>query len=86
MRPGETASSDAKVAKSFVGEFRKIVATEDYLLQQVFNCDETGVPKRTYITAEKEVMPGHNPMTDRFTPFVPLLAVTCLSFRESTCL
>ena len=43
MRHGEAASSDAKAAESFVGEFKKLVVTEGYLPQQIFNCDETGL-------------------------------------------
>ncbi|UYV68277.1 STOML2 [Cordylochernes scorpioides] len=69
-RHGEGASSDAKAAETFTAEFEKLVVTECYLPQQVFNCDETGLfwkkmPKRTYITAEANTMPGHKPMKDR---------------------
>ncbi|UYV71872.1 hypothetical protein LAZ67_9000820 [Cordylochernes scorpioides] len=71
-RHGEGASSDAKAAETFTAEFEKLVVTECYLPQQVFNCDETGLfwkkmPKRTYITAEANTMPGHKPMKDRLT-------------------
>ena len=48
---------DAKTAEDFVKEFKKLVESEGYLLQQVFYCDETGlfwnkISKRTYITVE----------------------------------
>ncbi|UYV61092.1 hypothetical protein LAZ67_1003374 [Cordylochernes scorpioides] len=71
-RHGEGASSDAKAAETFTAEFEKLVVTECYLPQQVFNCYETGLfrkkmPKRTYITAEANTMPGHKPMKDRLT-------------------
>ncbi|UYV80139.1 hypothetical protein LAZ67_18001814 [Cordylochernes scorpioides] len=71
-RHGEGASSDAEAAETFTAEFEKLVVTECYLPQQVFNCDETGLfwkkmPKRTYITAEANTMPGHKPMKDRLT-------------------
>ncbi|UYV84264.1 hypothetical protein LAZ67_X001696 [Cordylochernes scorpioides] len=71
-RHGEGASSDAKAAETFTAEFEKLVVTECYLPQQVFNCDETGlfwkkIPKRTYITAEANTMLGHKPMKDRLT-------------------
>lgn len=71
-RHGEAASSDAKAAEAFTAEFQKLIVTECYLPQQVFNCDETGLfwkkmPKRTYITAEENAMPGHKPMKDRLT-------------------
>jgi hypothetical protein len=72
VRHGEAASSDAKAAEAFVAEFQKLMVYECYLPQQVFNCDETGLfwkkmPKRTYITAEENAMPGHKPMKDRLT-------------------
>ncbi|UYV79264.1 hypothetical protein LAZ67_17001849 [Cordylochernes scorpioides] len=71
-RHGEGASSDAKAAETFTAEVEKLVVTECYLPQQVFNCDETGLfwkkmPKRTYITAEANTMPGHKPKKDRLT-------------------
>ena len=53
-------------------EFDKIIKEEDYIPQQVFNCDETGLfwkkmPKRTFITQEEKALPGHKPMKDRLT-------------------
>ena len=55
MRHGEAASLHTKAAKTFTTEFHKLMASESYLLEPVFNCDETGLfwekmPKRTYIT------------------------------------
>ena len=53
-------------------EFDKIIKEEDYVPQQVFNCDETGLfwkkmPKRTFITQEEKALLGHKPMKDRLT-------------------
>ncbi|PNF17171.1 hypothetical protein B7P43_G09083 [Cryptotermes secundus] len=42
VRHGEAASSDTKAAEKFIGDFKKLMDSEGYLPQQVFNCDETG--------------------------------------------
>ena len=60
VRHREAASSDAKAAEVFATEFQKLMASECYLPEQVFNCDETGLfwkemPKRTCITEENAV-------------------------------
>ncbi|XP_043263000.1 tigger transposable element-derived protein 1-like [Colletes gigas] len=72
VRHGEAASSDTKAAENFIADFKKLEDSEGYLPQQVFNCDETGLfwkkmPKRTYITAEENALPGHKPIKDRLT-------------------
>lgn len=72
VRHGEAASSNAEGAKQFVIDFKNFVDAEEYVPQQVFNCDETGLfwkkmPRRTYITREESSMPGHKPMKDRLT-------------------
>lgn len=72
VRHGEAASSDTKATENFIGDFKKLIDSEGYLPQQVFNCDETGLfwkkmPRRTYITAEEKALPGHKPMKDRLT-------------------
>ncbi|PNF40758.1 hypothetical protein B7P43_G17809 [Cryptotermes secundus] len=69
VRHGEAASSDTKAAEKFIGDFKKLIDSEGYLPQQVFNCDETGLfwknmLKRTYITAEDNTLSGHKPMKD----------------------
>ncbi|XP_030179530.1 tigger transposable element-derived protein 1-like [Lynx canadensis] len=38
---GEAASLDAKAAEAFATEFQKLMVSECYLPEQVFNCDET---------------------------------------------
>ena len=62
VRHGEAASADQKAAEKFKVEFCDYVKAEGYVLQQVFNCDETGLfwkkmPKRTYITREERTLP-----------------------------
>ena len=57
---------DAKAAEVFATEFQKLTASECYLPEQVFNCDEMGLfwkemPKRMYITEEENVMPVTSP-------------------------
>ncbi|GIY27407.1 hypothetical protein CDAR_52471 [Caerostris darwini] len=72
VRHGEAASSDMKAAEDYIKTFSDLIKAQGYISQQVFNCDETGLfwkkmPKRTYITAEEKMMPGHKPMKDRLT-------------------
>ena len=72
VRHGEAASADAAAAEAFKIEFKRLVESEGYFPQQVFNCSETGLfwkkmPRRTFITVEETKMPGHKPMKDRLT-------------------
>ncbi|XP_042768073.1 tigger transposable element-derived protein 1-like [Panthera leo] len=72
VRHREAASSDAKAAEVFAAEFQKLMASECYLPEQVFNCDETGLfwkemPERTHIMEEESAVPGHRPVKDRLT-------------------
>ena len=72
VRHAEAASSDKAAADKFKVEFKQCVNAEQYVPQQVFNMDETGLfwkkmPRRTYITREEKSMPGHKPMKDRLT-------------------
>ncbi|XP_014775004.1 tigger transposable element-derived protein 1-like [Octopus bimaculoides] len=72
VRYGEAASSDTEAAEDFVREFRQLIATEGYIAQQIFNCDETilfweKMARRTYFTAEEKKIPGHKLMKDRLT-------------------
>nr|XP_020633897.1 tigger transposable element-derived protein 1-like isoform X5 [Pogona vitticeps] len=71
-RHGEAASSDRDAAEAFKFNFTKFVKEEEYLPQQVFNCDETRLfwkkmPRRTFLTQEELKTPGHRPMKDRLT-------------------
>nr|XP_020670660.1 tigger transposable element-derived protein 1-like [Pogona vitticeps]XP_020670661.1 tigger transposable element-derived protein 1-like [Pogona vitticeps]XP_020670663.1 tigger transposable element-derived protein 1-like [Pogona vitticeps] len=72
MRHGEAANADYATAEAFKLDFVNFLKEEEYLPQQVLNCDETGLfwkkmPRRTYITQEEQKMPGHKPMKDRLT-------------------
>ncbi|XP_067125650.1 tigger transposable element-derived protein 1-like [Centruroides vittatus] len=72
VRHGEAASSDVKAAEVYIKTFSELIEAKAYILQQVFNCDETGLfwkrmPNSTYITAEEKTMPGHKPIKDRLT-------------------
>ena len=74
-RHGEAASSDQAAAEKYVAEFQEYVRAEEFVPQQVFNCDETGLfwkkmPANTYITREEKNMPGHKPMKARLTLLV----------------
>ena len=40
---GEKASTDEEVAKHFPGELRDLIATKEYVADQIFNCDGTGL-------------------------------------------
>ena len=65
MCHGEGASAHGKAAEDFVKKFKRLVESESYMVQQVFNCNETGLfwkkmPKRTYITVEEMKKPSHN--------------------------
>ncbi|GLV39303.1 hypothetical protein CBL_13837 [Carabus blaptoides fortunei] len=69
---GKAGSADLRAAEDYLKTFVKIIAAEGHIPQQVFTCDETGLfwkkmPRRTYITAEENRMPGHKPMKDRLT-------------------
>ena len=61
-RHGEAASANKEAAESCVTGFREYVEPEDFVPQQVFNCDKTGLfwkkmPKRINIMQEK-ALPG----------------------------
>ncbi|XP_046395150.1 tigger transposable element-derived protein 1-like [Ischnura elegans] len=72
IRHGEASSAEIKAAENFIKVFEKLIGEEGYLLQQVFNCDETGLfwkkmHRRTFNTAEEKSLPGHKAMKDRLT-------------------
>ena len=53
---------DMDEAKKCVHEFNEYIEAKGFLLQQVFNCDQTcKMPNRTCITNEGEALPGHKP-------------------------
>ncbi|KAF0881770.1 TIGD1 protein, partial [Crocuta crocuta] len=72
VRHGEAVSSEAKAAEAFAMELQKLMASECYLLKQVFNCVEMELfwkkmPKRTHITEEEKAVPSCKPMKDGLT-------------------
>ncbi|XP_010614848.1 tigger transposable element-derived protein 1-like [Fukomys damarensis] len=72
VRHREAVSLNAKAAEAFATEFQKLMVSECYLPEQVFNCSETGlfwkkIPKRTYVTEEENATAGHKPVKDRLT-------------------
>ena len=71
-RHGEAASSDKAAGEKYVTEFSETIKAEEYVPEQVFNCDETGLfwkklTANMHITKEETKMPGHKPMKDRLT-------------------
>ena len=70
VRCGEAASSNSVAADNFLAEFQEYVEAEEFVPQQVFSCDETGLfwkkmPKRTCIGQKKKPLPRHEAMKDR---------------------
>ncbi|KAF0885676.1 TIGD1 protein, partial [Crocuta crocuta] len=66
----EAASLDAKAAEAFATEFQKLMVSKCYLLEQVFNCEETGLFwKRCQRgpTLQKKRVPHQKPMKDCLT-------------------
>ena len=62
---GEAASADTKAAEEFIKEFKRLIESEGYIMQQVFNWDETRLfwkkmSKRTYTLRRKRRCPVTN--------------------------
>ncbi|XP_069193678.1 tigger transposable element-derived protein 1-like [Procambarus clarkii] len=75
VQHGEAANSDKAAAEKFVPEFQEFVAREEFLPQQVFQCDESGMfrkkmMKRTYIMQEEQSLPGYTTDSGRLTGVV----------------
>ncbi|KAJ7303174.1 hypothetical protein JRQ81_012107 [Phrynocephalus forsythii] len=71
-RHRESASSDARAAAAFTAEFQKLMVSERYRPEQVFNCEAMRLfwkkmPKRIYGTEKENVMPGCEPTKDHLT-------------------
>lgn len=69
---GEIASGDEKSAKEYPQKLDKIIKDNDYLPDQVFNADETGLfwkrmPKRTYLSKSEKSASGFKAAKDRVT-------------------
>ena len=58
---GEKLSADEPPAESFIPEFQKFVKDNDYSLDQVFNCDESGLyykllPQNSLVKSSEKVL------------------------------
>ncbi|XP_064090764.1 tigger transposable element-derived protein 1-like [Macrobrachium nipponense] len=72
---GEAASADEEGASKFVDSLDEMITDEEYLPEQIFNVDETGLfwkrmPERTYIHKEASSMPEFKAFKDRLTLLV----------------
>jgi hypothetical protein len=68
----EAASADTVAATKFHKTLAEIIKNEDYLPQQIFNVDETGLlwkkmPDRSYIAQNEKTMPGFKISKDRLS-------------------
>ncbi|XP_065265437.1 tigger transposable element-derived protein 1-like [Emys orbicularis] len=66
---GEAASANEEAAKAYPEQLKKIIEEKDYLPEQVFNADETGLfwkkmPNRTYISKSERQAPGFKAAKD----------------------
>ena len=69
---GEKASPDNEAAQKFIPELKDLIARKGYVLDQIFNCDETGLnwkkmPSRTFLTKEEREAPGFKVAKERLT-------------------
>ena len=69
---GEKLSSDKKAADEFVSSFSKFVKDQNFSLDQVFNCDETGLyfrllPEQTLAASFEKSAEGRKKSKDRVT-------------------
>uniref|UniRef100_A0A1A9UM54 DDE-1 domain-containing protein n=1 Tax=Glossina austeni TaxID=7395 RepID=A0A1A9UM54_GLOAU len=69
---GEGASADVDAADKYSEEFAKMIKEHDYLPDQIFNADETGLwwkqlPLRTFISKNEKRTPGFKVSNDRIT-------------------
>ena len=60
---GESANADVKAAEEFLETVDKLIVGENYLLEQIFNMDETSLfwqqmPDRNFIHKEAKSIPG----------------------------
>lgn len=69
---GEKLSADEEAATLFCDELRTVMTERNYSLDQVYNCDETGLyfkllPSKTLASAEESNTPGTKKKKDRIT-------------------
>ncbi|XP_069396460.1 tigger transposable element-derived protein 1-like [Delphinus delphis] len=68
----KAVSADMVTAREFPEMLREITVEGEYLPEQVFNVDKTGLhwkrmPDRSYISKEEKLMPGYKAAEDRLT-------------------
>ena len=69
---GEKLSSDLPAANDFVSSFQKFIEEEKYTLNQIFNCDETGLyykllPEKTLASSFEKSADGRKKQKERVT-------------------
>ncbi len=69
---GEKLSADKPAADNFILTFREFVETNGYTLNQIFNCDETGLyykllPKKTLASSFEKCADGRKSQKERVT-------------------
>lgn len=69
---GEKLSADSEAVVQFCERFNKIVLEENLTMDQIYNCDETGLnykmlPKKTLASKEETAAPGHKKSKERVT-------------------
>lgn len=69
---GEKLSADVTCIEKFKADFEKEIREKGYTLDQVYNCDETGLnykmlPSKTLASKEEKAAPGHKMSKERVT-------------------
>lgn len=69
---GEASSCDTEAALEYPNQLKQVLEKEEYLPQQIFNIDETGLfwkkmPERSYISKEEKSIPGYKAGKERVT-------------------
>ena len=69
---GEKAAADNEAAQNYISRLKDLIEEKEYALDQVFNCDETGLnwkkmPKHAFLTKEKKEVPVFKVAKETFT-------------------
>lgn len=69
---GEKLSADSEAVVQFCEKFKNLVKSENLTLDQIYNCDETGLnfktlPSKTLASREETSAPGHKKSKERLT-------------------
>ncbi|GBN60278.1 hypothetical protein AVEN_205733-1 [Araneus ventricosus] len=90
---GEKLSSDDMAAEEFIKEIGDLISSEDYLPQQVYNCDESGLnfkaPLQKWLACQEEsCAPGfklsNDSVSERMTVLACSNATGCEDATEHT--